>query len=303
VQLKSYVLHGLGICHSLLGHQAEGETFYLEALALQERLLAESSAPTVYTFDLADTACDLARRYRGWGQAEKAQDLFQRIDRVFHSLEARPGAAAQLATQMATHLRSFGPPEEGIAWQEKVITLLEEVHQREPANALAAGTLQSAYLMHALCCAELSRHAQALRDWDRLQALGAALPPAFQVYRTISLAHEHDYLRATAEADALAKSPGMGGEEFYYLAATFAVSVAAVRQDAKLSRDEAERRVEQYATRALALLNQARAAGFFQAPGVREGFTKEADFNPLRSRADFRQFVTALEEGKPMGQR
>ncbi len=300
VQLTSYVLHGLGICHSLLGHQAEGEKYYLQALALQERLLTESPEPNAYAFDLADTACDLARRYRGWSQPDNVRRLFQRIDRVFHSLEGRPAVAANLATQMAKHLRQFGPPEEGIAWLGKAITLLETAHRREPANTFITAPLQTALLTRALCCTELAQHAQAVRDWDRLLALGVALPAELRAYRAISLAMVRDHVRATAEADAVAASAEISGETLYHLAATYAESVAAVRQDAKLSRQETERRAEQYATRALALLARARTAGFFQTPAARANFIKESNFDPLRSRADFRQFVTALN-GRTQG--
>jgi serine/threonine protein kinase len=338
VQLTSYVLHGLGICHALLGNRDEGEKFYLQALDLHERLLAGPGVLGAYAFDLADTACDLGRRYRSWGQPDKAERLFERVERIFHSLEAHPPVAALLAEQMAERLRLYGPPEEGLAWQEKLITSLEASHRREPANAYYATALAAAIkvyalccvelhrpaealrdcerlralgnapspdvlLVHALCCMELNRHAEALRDWEQLRGPGGTLPAEFRICRATCLAKERAHAEAAAEAEALAATPEHSGEDLYHLAAIFAVSAGALRQDAGLPRAEAERLAEHYATQALALLTRARAAKFFQTDAAREHFAKEADFDPLRSRDDFRQFVAALADKEPAGQR
>ena len=338
VQLTSYVLHGLGICHALLGNRDEGEKFYLQALDLHERLLAGSGVLNSYAFDLADTACDLGRRYRSWGQPDKARRLFERVERTFHSLEAHPPVAALLAEQMAEHLRLYGPPEEGLAWQEKLIASLEASHRRESANAYYADALAAALkahalcslelhhhaealrdcdrlrafggaqspdvlLVHALCCMELNRYAEALQDWEQLRGPDGTLPAEFRICRATCLAKERAHVEAAAEAEALAALPELSGEDVYHLAAVFAVSVGALGQDAALPRAEAERLAEHYATQALALLTRAQAAKFFQTDAAREHFAKDADFDPLRSRVDFRQFVAALAEKEPAGRR
>ncbi len=338
VQLTSYVLHGLGICHALLGNRDEGEKFYLQALDLHEHLLAGPGVVRAYAFDLADTACDLGRRYRNWGQPDKARRLFRRVEQTFHALEARPPLAAILALQMAEYLRLYGPPEEGLAWQEKLISSLEASHRREPANTYYAAALPASIKAHALCCVELHRPAEALRDWERLRALGGAPPPdmllihalccmelnryaealqdweqlraqggpllaELRIYRAKCLAKQRAHAEAAAEAEALAATPELSGEDLYHLAVVFAASLGALRQDAALPPAEAERTAEHYASQALALLTRARAAKFFQTDAAREHFAADADFDPLRSRADFRQFLTTLAEKEPGGQR
>lgn len=338
VQLTSYVLHGLGVCHALLGDRDEAEKFYLQALDLHERLLAGGGGGNAYAFDLADTACDLGRRYRGWGQPDKARRLSRRVERTFHSLEARPVVAATLAEQMAERLRGGGPPEEGLAWQDRLIASLEGMRRQHPDNAHLAAALSAAVQTHALCCLELHRPAEALRDGDRLRALGGERSPEvllvhamycmelhryaealreweqlraqgglgtadLRIYRARCLAKERAHAEAAAEAEALAALPELSADESYQLAAIFAVALGALRADAELPPAEAERLAEHYATQALALLTRARAAKFFHTDAARAYFAKDADFDPLRSRADFRQFVTALADKEPAGQR
>jgi hypothetical protein len=59
----------------------------------------------------------------------------------------------------------------------------------------------------------------------------------------------------------------------------------------KLSRAEQEQRAETYAAGAIALLRNANAAGWIQALPNLKNLETDMDLVPLRSRADFQQFL------------
>jgi hypothetical protein len=59
---------------------------------------------------------------------------------------------------------------------------------------------------------------------------------------------------------------------------------------------------EQYAGRALVVLDRARALGLFKTSAAIEQLMKDSDLDPLRSRQDFKKFIIELEENAgPLG--
>jgi hypothetical protein len=71
-------------------------------------------------------------------------------------------------------------------------------------------------------------------------------------------------------------------------------AVAAGKQGAQLTPEETAAR-ERYAGRAVALLGEARAAGFFRVPANLERLKQDNDLAPLRQREDFRKLLAELE--------
>ena len=309
LQLTGDVLHGMGTCYALLGNRQEAEQHYLQSLAIQEQLVTQFPPEKEYPDDLAFTGCELIRQYRSWGHPDKAANLLARINVIFESLRATPVVAERLAHRMAFQFRQFGPPEDALPWLGKAIDMLEVQHRKEPDNAKIRDVLCGSLVIRAGGCAELRRYAEAVKDWDRLLQLGG---PPLQIagdYRSnrlniyaVSLAMVGDYVRATAEAEALAVAPGNSSEELYNLACVFALSMASVRHNPELPQDKAAQLAEDYAIRALRLLTRARDAGFFQIQGALKNFEKDTDFDPLRSREDFKRFMAGLKAKPHRGQ-
>jgi hypothetical protein len=77
------------------------------------------------------------------------------------------------------------------------------------------------------------------------------------------------------------------------------VSSASVRQDAGLTSADQDRLAEKYAVRSIALLQQAKAAGFFQTSSGLAQLKNDRELRGLRSRPDFRKLLTELAKEKP----
>lgn len=103
---------------------------------------------------------------------------------------------------------------------------------------------------------------------------------------------------AAATADRLSRLAGTAGNNLYRAAGSYALCAAAVaggKQPAPLTPADRARR-ERYAARALALLKQAQAAGYFKTAPHRAQLKMDADRAPLRDRADFKALVAELEK-------
>ena len=91
---------------------------------------------------------------------------------------------------------------------------------------------------------------------------------------------------AIAEVEALLAEANVDGGTLYDAACFFAQHA----QYADLPPD-----AEQHATRAVALLQKARAVGYFQAPALVAHLKHDHDLDPLRPRADFLDLIAQLD--------
>jgi tetratricopeptide (TPR) repeat protein len=130
----------------------------------------------------------------------------------------------------------------------------------------------------------LGRYAEALADRDRaLELAPVELREDFRVDRALTLARMGDHARATTEVVGVSQS----APNLYNSACVYALSSAA-RQDTNRPPAGWEATAAGYAARAVALLDQARQAGYFEAPANLKNLVSDPDLDPLRSRADFR---------------
>jgi hypothetical protein len=68
-----------------------------------------------------------------------------------------------------------------------------------------------------------------------------------------------------------------------------------VKEDAALAPAERERLAEAYAVKAVALLREAQAAGFFRGQQAVERLPRDKDLDALRGRPDFQKFLDGLK--------
>jgi hypothetical protein len=94
----------------------------------------------------------------------------------------------------------------------------------------------------------------------------------------------------------VAESKGLTGATLYALAGAYALSSAAAFKDGKVPAADRDKLAGQYAARAVQLLRQAQAAGHFRTRAHLAGLKKDADLDPLRSRADFKELLARLEK-------
>jgi tetratricopeptide (TPR) repeat protein len=201
-------------------------------------------------------------------------------------------ALGRLATDRGDHRSAYG-------WFDRAIGALQAVLRRDPQYKQARQYLHQAYGSRARVLARLGRDAEAIVDWDRaLGLIDEASPdwPRYRSYRARALARLGVYGRATAEAETAAAIASAPLETMYQAACAFALASAKARVDAGLDPAERQRRAEQYATRAIALLAKAREAGWFKNPVAREQLDKDrdGDLSSLRLLPDHRALLDDL---------
>ncbi len=113
--------------------------------------------------------------------------------------------------------------------------------------------------------------------------------------RAIARAQSGMYQEAIAEVESLLKAdpadPAPPGGDFYYDASRAYARCAGKVQDAALA--------ERYASRAVALLRQARESGYFAFPAHLQPLQTDKDFEFLSRRADFKKLLADLEANMP----
>src|SRR5262249_25819259 len=149
-------------------------------------------------------------------------------------------------------------------------------------------SLRDAFWGRARALNRLGRAADALRDCDRALELETGKErDGLRALHAHTLALLGERASALAEADEVAGAKDLDGLAFVDLAATYALSAAAVARDDQLKSAERAERHERQASRAVELLPKARAQGY---QGI-EALGKDGDFTALRSRADFQKLL------------
>jgi hypothetical protein len=205
--------------------------------------------------------------------------------------------AYRFAYSVALRFNDQGQFDASMQWQGKAIDSLEAEVRARPDRADARELLAQFLRARALGWFGRREYAKALMDWDRSSQLTAApLPPDARVFRAGSLAKEREHVRAAAEVQAITSRPGLAPDVLYDLAGTLAISVSAARQDSDLASGQRAALEEDYGRRAMDLLRQSHAAGFFKSREAVEHFRQDGNLNSLRSRKDFQQFAAELVE-------
>jgi serine/threonine protein kinase/tetratricopeptide (TPR) repeat protein len=171
-----------------------------------------------------------------------------------------------LETDPTASLRSF----------DEAIAVLRPLHEREPRNGVAREFLRNGHLGRARAHSALRHWADAAADFDHCVPLTQPQDRTWLLHQaTLARVRAGDIESALAEADAQAAANA--GAEFQLFAARAHALAAAASSD----------RRQEFADRAMALLQQAVQAGLREPAKLQA----DADFAPLRERADFQQLV------------
>ncbi len=114
------------------------------------------------------------------------------------------------------------------------------------------------------------------------------------LYRCLAAIDEH--ARATTTAKGEMRQTGEPGRILYGLARSFAQTSAMLRQDATLQPADRDQLANQYAARAVTLLDSAAGAGFFASTANLNQLRQDAGFDPLRSRSDFKKLLAKVDK-------
>jgi WD40 repeat protein/tetratricopeptide (TPR) repeat protein len=255
---------------------------------------------------------ELARLHQAEGRineskaaSDRAAELQARLGDVREVPEMTPEDAAARGVMLVAELRQQGRLPAARETCDGLIRLLDPLVRQQPGSQSLLRHLLDAHGMRAMTLVELKDPKTALADWDLAIELSGGRGPAadsLRVARAATLVRAGEHARATAEADALAASLPMNAPNVtqevvnhrYSLARVHGRAVTVVREDEKLPAEERNRLADKYAARALQLLQQAEAAGYFRTPGTSERLGRDKDFDAVRERPEFQQFVEKL---------
>jgi tetratricopeptide (TPR) repeat protein len=281
-----------------LGKHTEAEAAYQRAIALLQALADEAPGPPYIREELAHghngLGMLLANQGRGL-EAEaayrKALTLREKLARDFPNAPEHHKDLAGSYVNLGDRCLARNQPEPALEWYGKAIPLLERVLTQETGQANAREFLRNALWGRAQALGKLGRHAEAARDWKRAVELDdGSNRTLFRMKQSAALARAGDHRAAIKAVEEVMASPDLKGKTpaplLYDAACVYAVSAAAAKDHVKLR--------DVYASRALALLSQAQAAGFFKDPKRVENFKKNSDLDALRQRPDYQKFAAEM---------
>jgi tetratricopeptide (TPR) repeat protein len=274
-----------------VGRWTEAEAAYRSAVYLEEKWSAKF--PDLRT-NLGGYYGNVGRLHFYQGRWSDAEAAVQRAISEYEKRAAESGGSLCGCYSYFGHIiRDQGKAEASLAWYDKALRTGESVLAREPR--VVRGNLRDAHQGRAEALTRLSRHAEAVKDWDRAIELDdGPRRPRFRLRRAECLARTGDTTgaaadaaKAIAEADALAADANAKPDALFECAGAFALASAAGSDDAM--------KAEAHAARAVGLLRRAAVGGF---PNTHR-MMKDAEFAPLRGRAAFADLLWNLADGPP----
>jgi eukaryotic-like serine/threonine-protein kinase len=290
----------LGDLQRTAGRPDGAREAYEKALAIQEPLTRGSSALPEYEAGMARILNNLGLLEREQKRAEQADSAFRKALVLWEKLASASPENIDYAAGLCVTRRNLGDlAGEGgravaaVELYTQAVAALEAPTAGRGESAEATAALRNAHWRRAESLAGLGRHSEALPDWDRAVDLADGPDKLWgRLHRAVAIARVGDYARAAVEAEALAPLASTTGEALYELACAFALSADAAAHDPKLPTADQRRLAEEYAGKALELLQKSAATGYFKQPGNRDKL-KKPDWEVLRARPEFLKLLDA----------
>lgn len=313
-------LEALGENYYELGSVEEAQKADESALAIREQLVRQSPESADERFRLAMCLNQLGLVYsRGLGHPPDGQRLMNRALDICQTLAREDPAKVTHRLAQADILRNLARSHNDAVDYPGAVAILErELVLRE---ALVKGDPGAVAYQDGLgnCVFGIAVITGNLRQLDRMRANAER---AIAIYERLS--HDHpdvpsyreklgrargarggamammgDYRGASTETErAVAIAPD-DGLILYNSACAFSNCTAAVRRDAKLSAAERDGLAEQYARRAMELLQQAKGTGYFNAVARVRHLWHDPDLEAIRQRDDFKKLLSEFHAVTP----
>jgi serine/threonine-protein kinase len=311
-ELSSSIFYSLGQLHRVSGRPAEAVAALEESRKLRRQLVDDFPEVPRYQDRLARSLIELGGLYMRAGDPPRAKKAYEESASLFEGLvrdhpdvpEYRDGQGRSLGALGAFHLR-LGQKPQAQANFEKTLLIFEELvrthpdlheYQNNRVQALrslaevfrATGQLPQA---EASLTKALPLALRLVKQYPKIQEYQTQLV-AIRLDRAGTMASLGEHSRSTAETEELLKEANLTGLNVYDATCVYALAVAAVAKDAKLTEAERHKLAESYAARALLLLGQAVDKGYRDFDNIQ----KDTDLDALRPRADFQKLVRELSE-------
>jgi serine/threonine-protein kinase len=292
---SAYSRLSLGSVLANLEKPKEAEEEYRKAWTIYKKLVVDFPTVSEYRRGLAASSHGLGPLLASLGKRADAQAEFKAALALREKLAAnfpdRRGYTIDLGgsyCNFGNFFREGGDRVAAIDWHNKAIDCLAPLFKAEPRLANGRQFLRNSYWGRAKDLAQLSRHADALPDWDQARKLAdGSVKTRIRCERALSLVRADKLVEAIAEADDVSNAPHANRDTLYDCARVLALASTAPGIDAN--------KAEQHAARAVALLRQAIAKGYADIPHL----LADNDLAPLRNRADFADLLWDLADTPP----
>ncbi len=184
-------------------------------------------------------------------------------------------------------IRDEGQPANSLEWFDLAIRTLNTIQTKEPRDIAVKWLLWNCHQGRAQAYDQLHRPVEAVKDWDRAIELSPPTEqPKFRTRRATSQLQAGMVVEAMAEVAELSKIPNGDAGQWYNFACVYAVAS-----------DKIADKKQEYADRAMEMLQQAVKAGFTGGAHM----AKDTDLDPLRDREDFQKLLDSLPKPQPIG--
>jgi serine/threonine-protein kinase len=296
----------LGLLYVRAGRADKAEEAYHKALAVRKQLAGEQPRHTSYRQNLAAALDQLGLLYDNAARRREAESAYKEALVIREKLaDAPPQSAPFLIARSGSYnalgwlaLRA-GEDQAGLDWFDRAIHPLEPVLKQEGRNASAKETLCRSHWGRANALMRLKRAADALEAWDRALALDdGPYRNLLPLGRACAVAVQGDHASAVAVAQGLVAKAPENGTVLANAAYVYGQASAAALRDAGLAKADRDKLTGQYASRAVELLAGAATREYYKTPASAATLKTDKLLDPLRSRADFKKLLAAVEAAK-----
>jgi serine/threonine protein kinase/tetratricopeptide (TPR) repeat protein len=274
-------------------HDAEVE--YRQALDIRQKLATQFRRVPLYQKKLAVSHNNLGSLLTRLGRHAEAQEQCRKAVAIREELATGQPEVAGYQVDLGVDyfnfgvlLRASGQPDASLEWFEKAIRTLTAVYEQDRRLVLARTNLLGSYAERARAYDRLQKYDEAVQDWNR--ALELCTPqeqPIYRAARASAWVNAGQVAEAVAEVAELVKKSGWPAGAWYDFACVYA-----------LASGKSEDRKQEYADRAMELLQRAVKAGYNNAVHMK----KDTDLDTLRGREDFKGLIAELEKKSTAGQ-
>jgi hypothetical protein len=181
---------------------------------------------------------------------------------------------------------------------DRAVELADAAVRREPQYTIARRRSLEAHGARALLREKTGRFADAVAGYDRVvEYTDEPARTEYRIYRVVLLVRAGQQARAAAEADDIARTPGLSDGSRYNLACARALAADLVLADPTFGVLAGLTVGEVHAAAAVGLLRQLHAAGYFRKPETAKLLTDDPDLQSLRARPDFRRLLADVAGG------
>jgi tetratricopeptide (TPR) repeat protein len=283
----------LGATFNHQGKQRETEASHRAALAIQEKLAADFPAVPDYQRDLALLYHNLGDSLRLQGKQEAETVVRQGLaiaEKLVAEFPTEPEYRFLLGMTQnvmgATILSINKEPVKALPWLDKGIATLEEALRRGGSIDRVQFGLRASHQLRADALSTLQRHADALKDFDKMVELAPEPERALRrSIRAVGRVRAGQVAAAIEETEELAKNAEP--LVLYNAACVYALASVPTKANPISPKQQAK-----YAERAIALLRQVVAKGYHNVYEMKN----DDDLKPLRQRDDFQKLLRDMQK-------